>query len=181
VACRKAITVETDIVNCSIYTMEIVDLGEKGIIVGGDITAVRGIRAGGIGKKAGRPTYIHCGIDFTVQQEKEKCNYRMRLISAKLTKLREIMASPVPDPEKRAKMEELRHRLEDEQRKLGRRISDLMSRLEMAPDAVVEVSGEIAPGTLIEICQIVLIVDEPLRKVRISLDRPNGKLAAKPL
>jgi uncharacterized protein (DUF342 family) len=181
VACRKTITVEADIVNCSIYAMEIVDLGDKGIIIGGDITAVQGVRAGGIGRKAGRPTHIHCGVDFTVQQEKEKCNYRMRLISAKLTKLREFMAAAVPDQEKLVKMADLLHRLEAEQRKLGNRISDLMSRLETAPDAAVEVSGEIAPGTLIEICQIALVVEEPLRKVRISLDRSNGKLAANPL
>ncbi|MDR3161326.1 MAG: FapA family protein, partial [Spirochaetaceae bacterium] len=181
VACRKTITVEADIVNCSIYAMEIVDLGDKGIIIGGDITAVRGVRAGGIGKKTGKPTHIHCGLDFTVQQEKEKCNYRMRLISAKLTRLREAMAAPIQDPEKRVKMEELLQRLEAEQRKLGRRISDLLSRLETAPDAAVEVSGEIAPGTLIEICQIALLVEEPLRKVRITLDRPSGKLATKPL
>jgi hypothetical protein len=46
---------------------------------------------------------------------------------------------------------------------------------------VVEVTGEIAPGTLIEICQIALFVDEPLRKVRIKLDKMGGKLVPEPL
>ncbi|MFP3089061.1 FapA family protein [Treponema sp. TIM-1] len=181
VACRKTLMVETEIINSSIYAMENIELGDKGVIVGGDITAIHGIRAGAIGKKSGKPTHIHCGIDFTVQQEKEKNNYQLRIISAKLAKLRELMAVPEQNPEKKAKMEELLHRLEQEQKKTGQRISDLLGRLEADDKALVEVTGEIAPGTLIEICQIALFVEEPLRKVRISLDKTKGKLVSEPL
>jgi hypothetical protein len=46
---------------------------------------------------------------------------------------------------------------------------------------VVEVSGEIVPGTLIEICQIALFVDEPLKKTRIKLDKAGGKLVTENL
>ncbi|MDR2760190.1 MAG: FapA family protein, partial [Spirochaetaceae bacterium] len=121
VACRKTLMVETEIINSSIYAMENIDLGDKGIIVGGDITTIHGLRAGAIGKKSGKPTHIHCGIDFTVQQEKEKNNYQLRIISAKLTKLKELMAVPDKNPEKQAKMTELLHRLENEQKKTGQR------------------------------------------------------------
>jgi uncharacterized protein (DUF342 family) len=181
VACRKTLTVETEIINSSIYAMESIDLGDKGMIVGGDITTIHGIRAGRIGKISGKSTRIHCGIDFTVQQEKEKNNYHFQIISAKLAKLRELMAIPDQSPEKQAKMEELLHRLEDEQKKTGQRIADLLGRLEADANAVVEVTGEIAPGTLIEICQIALFVAEPLRGVRIKLDKINGKLVSDPL
>ncbi|MDR2069136.1 MAG: FapA family protein [Spirochaetaceae bacterium] len=181
VACRKTLTVEAGIINSSIYAMENIDLGDKGIIVGGDITAIHGLRAGAIGKKSGKPTHIHCGIDFTVQQEKEKNNYQFRIISAKLSKLRELMAVPDQSPEKLAKMEELLRRLEQEQKKTSRRIADLLGRLEADDNAQVEVAGEIAPGTLIEICQIALFIQEPLRKVRIKLDKCKGKLVSEPL
>ncbi|MDR1108353.1 MAG: FapA family protein [Spirochaetaceae bacterium] len=181
VACRKTLTVETEIINSSIYAMENIDLGDKGTIVGGDITTIHGIRAGSIGKKSVKSTRIHCGIDFTIQQEKEKSNYQFRLISAKLTKLRELMAVPDQGPEKQAKMEELLHRLEEEQKKISHRITDLLGRLEADTNAMVEVTGEIAPGTLIEICQIALFVEEPLHKVRIKLDKPKGKLVCEPL
>jgi uncharacterized protein (DUF342 family) len=181
VACRKTLTVETEIINSSVYVMENIDLGDKGVIVGGDITAIHGIRAGAIGKKSGKPSHIHCGIDFTVQQEKEKNNYQLRIISAKLAILRELMATPDQDPEKQAKMENLLHHLEGEQKKKGQRIADLLGRLEADTNALVEVTGEIAPGTLIEICQIALFVGEPLRKVRIKLDKINGKLVSESL
>jgi uncharacterized protein (DUF342 family) len=181
VACRKSVTVDSEIINSSIYTMENLDLGDRGFILGGEIYAIHGIRAAGIGKKSGKSTHIHCGIDFTIQQEKEKSNSSLRMLAGKLSKLRELMAVPEPDPEKRAKMEELLHRLEEEQKKTGLHIASIMGKLDADEDAKVEVSGEIAPGTLIEICQIALFVSDPLRKVRIKLDKGAGKLITEPL
>jgi hypothetical protein len=78
-------------------------------------------------------------------------------------------------------MEELLHRLEEEQKKIGLHIADIMGKLDADENAQVEVSGEIAPGTLIEICQIALFVSDPLKKVRIRLDKASGKLVAEPL
>ncbi|MDR2184599.1 MAG: FapA family protein [Treponema sp.] len=181
VACRRSIIVDTEIINSSVYTMERIEMGDKGLILGGEIYAIHGVRTGGIGKKAGKATHIHCGVDFTVQQEKEKNNDQLRIIAAKLGKLRELMAAPGQDGEKQAKMEELRRRLEDEQKKTGSRISGLLGRLNADENAAVEVSGEIALGTLIEICQIAFFVSEPLRKVRIRLDKSMGKLICEPL
>jgi hypothetical protein len=133
---------------------------------------------------------IHCGIDFTLQQEKEKNNNLLRIISAKLAKLRELMAGEgEPDSngkdsnpaERMARMEELLHRLEDERKKTALRISELMGSINAFEDAAVEISGDILPGTLIEICQIALFVSEPLRKVRIRLDKAGGKLVTENL
>jgi uncharacterized protein (DUF342 family) len=176
VAVRKNITVESEIINSSVFTMENLDMGDKGLILGGDINAIHGIRTGGIGKKSGKATRIHCGIDFTAQQEKEKNNNTLRILAAKLAKLRELMALPEENGERRAKMEELARRLEEEQQKAGERVADLLGRINTDENALVEVSGEIAGGTLIEICQIALFVEEPMKKVRIRLDKTNGKL-----
>jgi uncharacterized protein (DUF342 family) len=181
VACRKSIFVDTEIINSSVYTMERIETGDKGLILGGEIYAIHGISAGGIGKKAGKATHIHCGIDFTAQQDKEKNNNHLRIIAAKLGKLRELMAAAEGDREKQAKMEELHRRLEDEQKKTGARISSLLSCLNADENAAVEVFGEIAPGTLIEICQIAFFVSEPLRRVRIRLNKSLGKLISEPL
>ncbi|MDR2020983.1 MAG: FapA family protein [Treponema sp.] len=181
VACRKTITIDSEIINSSVYTMENLDMGDRGFILGSEIYSIHGIRAAGIGKKSGKATHIHCGIDFTIQQEKEKNNNNMRLLAGKLSRLRELMTVPEPNPEKRAKLEELLHRLEGEQKKIGLRIADIMGKLDTDENARIEVSGEIAPGTLIEICQIALFVSEPLKKIRIKLDKASGKLITEPL
>ncbi|MDR2104113.1 MAG: FapA family protein [Treponema sp.] len=176
VAVRKTITVDSEIVNSSVFTMESLDMGDKGLILGGDISAIHGIRAGAIGRQSGKATRIHCGIDFTAQQEKEKSNNTLRILAAKIAKIRELLAIPGTDEWKRTQMEELVHRLEKEQQKAGMRVSDLLGRINIDENALVEVTGEIAAGTLIEICQIALFVEEPLKKVRIRFDKTNGKL-----
>jgi uncharacterized protein (DUF342 family) len=180
-AARKTIKVDSEIINSSVFTLEQIIMGDKGLILGCDVWAVHGIRAAGIGRKAGKATRIHCGVDFVKQQEKEKGNNRLRILAAKLAKLRELMEDPNPDEERRAKLEELRLRLEEEQQAAGSKVSDLLGEINSDENAVVEVSGEVMPGTLIEICQIALFVDEPLRKVRVRLDKAGGKLVAEGL
>jgi uncharacterized protein (DUF342 family) len=181
VACRKTIAIEAGIVNSNIFVMEKLDLGEKGRILGGEIYAIKGIRAGSIGKKAGKSTRIHCGVDFTLQKEQEANNKNLRALSEKLAKLREIMAAPNPDPEKQAKLEEALRILEGEQKKASRRGSELMGLINADEDATVEAHGTIAAGTLIEICEIALFVAEPLRRVRLKLDKQTRKVVSEPL
>jgi hypothetical protein len=151
------------------------------MILGGEAYAVHGIKAGGIGKKTGKAPRIHCGIDFTAQQEKEKNNNRLRILAAKLAKLREMMAAPEGTAEQRAKMEELLRRLEAEQQQAAAKVSDLLGRINTDENAAVEVPGEIVAGTLIEICQVALYVTEPLRKVRVRLDKDTGKVISEAL
>jgi uncharacterized protein (DUF342 family) len=176
VAARKTVSVDLEIINSNVFTLENVEMGDKGKILGGEIWAVRGVRTGAIGKKSGKATRIHCGIDFTVEQEKEKNNNILRILAAKLARLRELLADPSTEGEKRVKLEQLLKRLGDEQQKASSKVAELMGRINTDENAVVEVSGEIAEGTLIEICQIALFVTSPLKKTRIKLDRENGKL-----
>jgi uncharacterized protein (DUF342 family) len=175
-AVRRTVIVESEIINSSVFTMENLDMGDKGLILGGDISAIHGIRAGAIGKESGKATRLHCGIDFTAQQEKEKSNNTLRILAAKIAKIRELLSMPEAAEGKRVQMEELLHRLEEEQQKAGMRVSELLGRINIDENALVEVTGEIATGTLIEICQIALFVEEPLKKVRIRFDKINGKL-----
>jgi uncharacterized protein (DUF342 family) len=181
VACRKTITVDLEIVNSNVFTLDKVEMGEKGRIVGAEIYAVHGLKTGWIGKKSGKAARIHCGVDFTVQQEKEKNNNMLRILAAKLERLRQLMEEPGAEGEKRARMETLLHRLEEEQRKASTTVAELMGRLHIDDTAAVDVTGEIAAGTLIEICQVALFVTEPLKKVKIRLDKENGRLAAESL
>ena len=176
VACRKNIVVDLEIINSNVFTLETLEMTDKGRIVGGEIYAFKGIRTGGIGKVTGKAARIHCGIDFTLEQEKEKNNSILRILAAKLRRLRELMQDPQTEAEKKEKMESLLLRLEDEQRKAQAKITELLKTQNVYEDATVEASGEIVPGTLIEICQAALFVTTPLKRVRIRLDKPTSKL-----
>ena len=181
VACRKTISVDLEIVNSKVFSLESVIMGDRGRIVGGEIYALKGIRAGALGRKTGKAARIHCGVDFTLEQEKEKNTGILRMLASRLSSLRELMEDPEADDEKKAKMEALHKKLQDEQHKAQTRISEILGEMNAFEAAVVEVKGEIVPGTLIEICQTALFVTEPLRRVRIRLDRDNNKLVTEKL
>ncbi|MCL2129018.1 MAG: FapA family protein, partial [Treponema sp.] len=176
VACRNKISVSFEIINSHIFTLEILDMGEKGRIVGGEIYALKGVIAGGIGKKTGKAARIFCGVDFTLEQEKEKNNSQFRILAAKLEQVKEFLNDPSADGQKKEKLETLKRRLEEEQEKTREKISELLGKVNSYRDACVEVKGEIVSGTLIEICQTQLYVTETLKRVRIKLDRDNNRL-----
>ena len=180
-AARKAIYVDKEIINSKVYSFDRVDLGDKGLILGSDIYAIKGITAGGIDKKAGNSSHIHCGIDFAAQQEIEKSNSQMRLIAAKILKIKYMMEDTNTPKESLIKMEEAMRRLEQEKAKISTHISEILGRLNTEDGAVVKVSGEVNRGTLIEICQVALFIDEPLRRVRIKLDKSKNKLVTESL
>jgi uncharacterized protein (DUF342 family) len=180
-AAQKSVLVESEIINSSVYSLGSIEMSEQGLILGGNIYAVHCLRAGGIGRKGGKPTRIHCGVDFTALQEKEKCNKQLYVISEKMAKLRVHLENPLPDAEMFSKIEEMYRKLEEEQVAVSTRIFDLMGKICVDENAVVEVSGEIAVGTLIEICQIAFCVEEPLRRTRVRLDKILRKLVCEPL
>jgi uncharacterized protein (DUF342 family) len=180
-AARNSVLVDLEILHSDVFALNTVEMGEKGKIVGGNIYAVHGLRAGAIGKKGSPATHIHCGVDFAAQQEKENCNSQLHVIAAKLRKLREMMDETITDEEVLVKVKALLKKLEDERKTVTDRLTKVMGNINIDENAFVEVSGEITVGTLIEICQVALFVDEPLKRVRIRLDKEKNKLAADPM
>jgi len=105
----------------------------------------------------------------------------LKVLAVKLNRLKALMEDPQADAEKQAKMEALYRQLEAEQKKAQNRVSEILGTLNAYDAAVVEVKGEIVAGTLIEICQAALFVTEPLKKVKIRLDRESNKLVTEKL
>jgi len=181
VAARNSVLVDLEILHSDVFALNTVEMGEKGKIVGGNIFAVHGLRAGAVGKKGSPPTHIHCGVDFAAQQEKETCNSQLHTLATKLKRLREMLDESVPDDETLAKIKALLTKLEDERKTVTDRLTKVMGNINIDERAFIEVSGEIAPGTLLEICQVALFVEEPLKKVRIRLEKEKNKLTVDPL
>ena len=181
VACRNGIKVELEITNSNVFTLKKIEMGEKGRIIGGEVWAIDGIRTAGIGRKTGKAARIHCGVDFTREQEKEKYNNFLMVVSSKIARLKEIMEDPSAAGAKKEKMENILRKLEGDRKKAQAKVTDLLGKINTNLDATVEVTGEIVQGTLIEICRTALYVTEPLKNVRVKLDKENNKLITESL
>jgi len=181
VAARNSVLVDLEILHSDVFALNTIEMGEKGKIVGGNIYAVHSLRTGAVGRKGSPPTHIHCGVDFAAQQEKENCNSQLHTIAAKLRKLREMLDESATDEVTIAKIKVLVKKLEEERKTITDRLTKVMGNINIDDNAFVEVSGEIAAGSLIEICQVALFVEEPLKRVRIRLDKEKNKLSVEQL
>jgi len=181
VAARNSVLVDFEILHSDVFALNTVEMGDKGKIVGGNIYAVHGLRTGTVGSKGSPQTHIHCGVDFAAQQEKENCNSQLHTIAAKLRKLREMLNESTHDDITIAKINVLVKKLEAERKTITDRLTKVMGNINIDDNTFVEVSGEITAGTLIEICQVALFVEEPLKRVRIRLDKDKNKLIVEPL
>jgi uncharacterized protein (DUF342 family) len=177
-AVRKTCTIDSAIVNSQVWTLENIEMGDRGLILGAEIYALKGIKTGGIGKKEGKISTIHCGVDFTVEQEKAKNNHLIKTLGFRIRQLREFIDAEEDTEKRSAMMEELEQALA-EQQKASDRLTELLAKTVYDENAVVEISGEVLPGTLIEICRIGFPVSETLRRIRIKLER--GIVVTQPL
>ena len=103
------------------------------------------------------------------------------MAAIKINRVKMQLDDPQTDDRKREKMEAYLNKLEEEQREAQAKVADLLGKTNVCKDAVVEIKGEIVPGTLIEICQVALFVTEPLKKVRIRLDKETERLITEKL
>jgi uncharacterized protein (DUF342 family) len=178
-ACRDNVYVVKEIVRSNVYTMGAVDMADKGVILGSSIYAMHGVRARAIGTKSGKVSRIHCGIDFTIVQDKEKSTEHLKQIALALNQLRyeyDSLADTEDGKTGRSKIKTRIAKLEEQQEKVSAHLSELLSRINSDENAAIEVFGDIVPGTILEICQVSLHVTETLRKVRVVLDSFLGKL-----
>jgi len=174
---RGPIRVDVGILNSIVQTLDRIDLGPRGIIVGGKLTAGNGISAAQIGASLGARTELYCGIDYSVEQKLEWLREKVMLLSGKLRQVTQhIAASPRP----REDLEQLREKLKEAVHKINESAGLLVFRLDRNESADVRVTGTVYPGTYVEICHLPYVVTRALHKTRFYLDKAKGKVVAEP-
>lgn len=171
VAVRGDIHVQSAIVNSRVYTLGKVDLGDKGVFMGGEVFAVHGIKAYRLGNQAHQSTVIHAGTDFTVQQRLDQANEQLRLLALKGQRAKEE-AGNAPN----SQLDLLLARIAHAETDLRTLIAQLLTSLDADEEASVEVTSEVYPGTVIEICRVSIVVDELLTACRFRLDKTAGRI-----
>jgi uncharacterized protein (DUF342 family) len=171
VAARGNVTISSAIVNSRLYTLGRLEMGDKGVIMGGEVFATHGIRCGRLGNEAFQPTRIHVGVDFTVQQQLDQANEKMRLLSARIRQVEQAAAAR-PGPE----MDKARAELGRFAADLRGQITALLASLDADDEAIVDARGEIFPGVIVEICRVSIVVEEKMHACKFRLDKAAGRI-----
>jgi uncharacterized protein (DUF342 family) len=156
-----------------VNTKDRLEMGDRGIIIGGVIRAANGVSAGQIGSERGPRTEIHCGIDFNV--ERKLIWIRDKNIALAF-KLKEIETKMKTSPGTAAVLGPLRDKIRAALHQLNESARELVTTLDRNENVTVSVRGSIYPGTYIEICHVSHFVTKPRRTVTYRLDKPSGKI-----
>ena len=171
VATRGNVKISSALVNSQLYTLGSLDMGDKGVIMGGEVFTAHGLKCGRLGNEAFQATKIHAGMDFTVRQKLDQANERMRLLSARLRQVDQAAAAR-PGPE----MDRAKAELDKAAVELRKQITDLMGKIDADENASVDARGDIFPGVVIEICRVSIVVEEKLHACRFRLDKTAGRI-----
>ena len=172
------ISVGTAILNSIVSTQDRLEMGPRGIIVGGRILAANGVVTTQVGSERGARTEINIGLDFAVMQKLEWIRDRNVELAVKLTRVQErIKAGGDTAP----RLAGARDQIKEAIGRLNTAARELVFHLHKNGEACLVVRGPVLPGTYIEICHISYIVNRPLRSVRFTLDKGTGKIVAQGL
>ena len=170
---EKSVYVKTSVMNSTIRTRGRLEMGERGIIIGGAIYAQNGVSAAQIGSERGPRTEIHAGIDFLVEQ---KLIWIRDKNIAFAFKLREIEAKMKATPGTREVLLPLRNKIKAAIHQLNENARELVQTLDRDEAAEVSVHGTVFPGTYIEICHVSCFVTKPKRWVTFRLEKVSGNI-----
>jgi uncharacterized protein (DUF342 family) len=178
VEAKGSIQISTGCLNSIVHTLDKVEAGIDGVIVGGTIVAQNGITAGQLGAAAGTRTEVKCGIDYTVSQ---KLAWIREKNTALALKLKETDNRISDGQDADGKLSEFREKLKAAVGKLNEAARTLVMGLDKNEEALIAVHNTVHPGTRVEICNVTYSVGRPLKHVIFYLDKKSGKVAARSL
>ncbi|HTX72912.1 MAG TPA: FapA family protein [Rectinemataceae bacterium] len=170
VAARGDIHVNAAIMNCRAYSLGKIDLGDKGVLMGGESYAVHGLRCGRLGNQAHQRTVVHIGTDFTVQQRLDQANEKLRLLALRSRQIESAAGRGGSE------IERLRADIAKAEADQSALIASLLGQLDADDTAQVEIRIEAFPGAVIEICRVSVVIEEHLKACRFRLDKTAGRI-----
>jgi uncharacterized protein (DUF342 family) len=167
------VRVRTSVLNSTVHTADRLEMGERGIIIGGIVKAQNGVSAEQIGAQRGTRTEIHCGVDFKVEQKLVWIRDRNIALA---TRLKEIESRMAASARHREVLKPLHSRIKAAIHQLNENARALVTGLDRNERADVSVKGFVYPGTYIEICHVSHFNTKPRRTVTFRLDKASGKI-----
>ncbi len=167
------IRIKTSVLNSTVHTKDRLEMGNRGIIIGGIVKAQNGVSAAQIGTERGPRTEIHCGIDFKVEQKLIWIRDRNIALAFKL---REIDARAKTSEHASQVLAPLREKIKASIHELNENARTLVSGLDRNEEADVSIREIVFPGTYVEICHISYFITHPRKSVTLKLDKSQGRI-----
>ncbi len=178
VEAKDSILVDVGILNSSIHTSNKVELGKKGVIVGGTIYAQNGVTATQIGTAMGPKTEIYCGTDYAVEQKLEWIRDKNVELAFRLKQVERKLKEKETGWERLLDVQE---KIKQAIHKLNEAAYSLLFKLDRNEEAEVIVRGQVFPGVYIEICHTSYIVSHGMSNICFQLDKAKGRIIPEPL
>jgi hypothetical protein len=166
------VTVSTGCLNSVICALGKVVTGPRGVIIGGKITAQKGVSTNQLGSTAGAKTEIHCGTDYIVQQKLTWIRDQNIALATKLKQVETTLATLHGRTDE--KLVDLQGKLKAAIRQMNNSARALIPSLHKDESAAVEVRGDAYHGVYIEICNVSLVPSGSQSHVRFRLDKALG-------
>jgi uncharacterized protein (DUF342 family) len=178
VEAKGSIRVEVGILNSVVCTSDRVELGKKGVIAGGSVSAQNGVSTAQLGTRMGPKTEIYCGTNYAVEQKLEWIRNKNLELAFKLKQIERSLKRPEGSL---ARLLQIQQRIRQAIHKLNEAAQSLVFQLDRNESAQVVVSEYVYPGAYIEICHVSFVVVHTMKGVRFYLDKEKGKIMPDPI
>ena len=116
-------------------------MGDKGVIMGGEVFATHGIRCGRLGNEAFQPTRMHVGVDSRYSKARPGQREDAPPLRAREAGRSGLAARPGPE------VDRARAELAKAAAELRSQITELLGGLDADDGAIVEARGDIFPAS----------------------------------
>ncbi len=174
VEAHGGIGIEKSGIHSKFFSLDLIDLGETGVLVGGEVWALGGVKAGSIGRPGSPSCNLRVGCDYLVERKYEGLQEHMDRLETKLDKLRKRSnLKPVH--------QEMISQVEEVLEKMTKSSKELLDKRYPNQDAVVTVIGKITEGTEIHICELSMHLSSPMEAVTFFYDEDGPRISTRSL
>jgi uncharacterized protein (DUF342 family) len=172
--CGGNINMVSEILNSTVHTMGQISMTAGSSIIASDIYAFHKVLVTHIENRSGETSSFHLGIDFTMRESVQESQKRFEDISKKLAEAEARIA--VKSTNEKGYFEDVRQRIAARLQAETDNLNALLAKMCVDEDAVLQVAGEVAKGTQIEIGRAVFKVITPLQNVCFKLNEQRNHI-----
>lgn len=169
---HSSINVEKAVMHSNLSCLGIVDLGETGVLVGGEIKAEGGIRVGHVGRPDSPSAIIRAGSDYIAEGKLLSARAQIDRLETKLDKLKSRHSLS-------AEQQKLIGQVEGVLEKMNQSEKDLLKKQHPNREALITVFGKANEGTEFHIGELSLRLSSPMEAVTFYYKKDGPEIAVR--